>query len=656
MSLTDSPALFIATEIAVWVMSAVFFVALIPVADLRVLLPLLGLRGLVALALWRRSLAPVRRWQRAREFDEHTVRAADRAFAEFHGRFGVSYALGWSVAPAIALGLGALGIPEPLPIGGAERLAGVMGIVGVGLGTASVCRPFCDAYARSLRLELGQVFIEHRLGRRAEESIGRRLLFFNLALLSAVFLAFFAFIVLSRAEAERELLRLELEARVSEQARALERGASGVEEAGEARALEEVEERALLERIGDRRPPGLEAGQPFSFSDPPAGRVVAAAPLADGRWLLASDEPDLGLAQTAGTIVVFLGLMVAFIGLANGLLNRMITAPIVELDDALRSMAEEGDLQALARTVPMRGDELGNLSTSFNQLLDTLDDLARAASTVASGRLDVEIAGEGDLQDAFRGMLTRLHEMVSGVRSAASAVADSAAEIYATAQAQQHAIEQQSASMRKFSGAVESLARSAEQISGVASEVLEYAEQTRSTTNATAGDIVALGAQTDGIAELLGLISEIAERSDLLALNGALEATRAGDAGRGFGLVAAEMRRLAERVSGTVESVRERVAGIHAAGRRTITSTEHSRKLSDDTTAAARRISEITEAQSRDTEGLNAEVGEVVGVVNTTAASMVQTKAAAENLREEAAELEQLTREFELRADRRRPR
>ena len=122
-----------------------------------------------------------------------------------------------------------------------------------------------------------------------------------------------------------------------------------------------------------------------------------------------------------------------------------------------------------------------------------------------------------------------------------------------------------------------------------AREVLTNAEAAAATNDALSDATAALESATGRIGELLESIHEIADRSDLLALNGALEATRAGEAGRGFALVATEMRRLAERVGGTIMSVRARVGEIETACRATVDATERSRRLAKDT-ADARRV------------------------------------------------------------------
>src|SRR5262249_58166073 len=134
--------------------------------------------------------------------------------------------------------------------------------------------------------------------------------------------------------------------------------------------------------------------------------------------------------------------------------------------------------------------------------------------------------------------------------------------IQAGTREQERAASQQSDEIREVSIAIARLADSAGDISMAAGEVLGNAEQTRKRADEVVDEIAELGRHITRVSELLELIREVADRSDLLALNGSLEATRAGEAGRGFALVANEMRRLAERVTGTVADVRSTVAAI----------------------------------------------------------------------------------------------
>jgi methyl-accepting chemotaxis protein len=640
----DRPSSYIIFELVVWIMVCIFFVELFAVTDARVLIPLLTVRAGLSMAAWQRALAPIRAWQRRPDFDEPSLLAAERALAGLYRGFGLVYAAMWVGAVLIAGLLGALEIPEPLPSGGPERLAGVLGVLGMGLGVASVGRPFCDALLPTARAQLGAALVAHRIGVRSVDRIGPRLLSFNVMLISATVLALLSFNVLDRATGSREQARIEQLARVSEAALHVRTGLL---------ALDELETGI---DVLDALPTALghDAAEPLEVVgavDVRSGLVQAAAPLGDGQWLHTQVEVEFNLHQAALTMTVLLAFIIGLIAAANVVLNRNLTGPIEQLDDAVQRLAAQGDVRALARLVPQRGDEVGALTLNFNRLLDSLDALAVAASTVASGNLDARLDGHGDLQDAFRGMLARLHQMVLQVQAASLTVAESAAEIQATAAGQEQAVERQAQRMAMFGAAVDRLARSAQQISATASDVLDNAEQTRSTTNLIAVEIVALDAQTRNIGELLELIREIADRSDLLALNGALEATRAGEAGRGFALVAAEMRRLAERVTGAVGRVRDQVTSIRTAGSSTVLATDRGCKLADDTAAAARQISTITQNQSRETMQLSIEVQAVASDMDLTVASTTQTQAAATAMRQQAVELQRLIGQFKLRAD-----
>ena len=301
--------------------------------------------------------------------------------------------------------------------------------------------------------------------------------------------------------------------------------------------------------------------------------------------------------------------------------------------------------------MPLRNDELGRLALSFQGMLEILDALARAASAVSAGDLSVEVSHPGKLHDAFRAMLVQLSAIVSRVRETALELASASGEICALSEARERAAMTQAATIQELAATVRSLSEAAEQIASTAKRVREDAEQALATSDAGAGDIVALRQHTASIGELLVRIGDIAGRSDLLALNGSLEATRAGEAGRGFALVAAEMRRLAENVSGTVQDVRTQVESVEATSERTMATTERSRDLVGRTVEAARAIDELTAAQSQDTEQSSVALESAAEMVIGTTAALTQVRAAAEGLQAHAKQLEGLLETFELRGE-----
>jgi methyl-accepting chemotaxis protein len=392
-------------------------------------------------------------------------------------------------------------------------------------------------------------------------------------------------------------------------------------------------------------------GQSRAALDLDSGRVLAAAPIGDGRWVLRSSphEDDSWLFGLVLSVAMLLCILPGIV--AGTALDHALTGPLVQLERTARQVAQQGRLRKQSRVVTLFDDELGDVAHSFNEMLDVLEELAGAAATVAEGDLRVLLERPGDLQDAFRAMLAKLDEMVEQIRMTAIEVAAASAEIQAATEEQEQAVDRETTSVEQVSSSVVSLATSAESITVAARDVLANAEQTQNTTEGMALRIGELRAQAKGIDELLELIREIANRSDLLALNGALEAVRAGEAGRGFELVAAEMRRLAERVTAAAADVAEQVAGIAAAGASTDVATAQSRELAESTAAAARRIFDETQRQSDATERLASAVEQVAEIVIATSQATSHTRSTAAGLRTHAMQLERLTRQFKLRGD-----
>ncbi|HEU4727851.1 MAG TPA: methyl-accepting chemotaxis protein, partial [Kofleriaceae bacterium] len=138
------------------------------------------------------------------------------------------------------------------------------------------------------------------------------------------------------------------------------------------------------------------------------------------------------------------------------------------------------------------------------------------------------------------------------------------------------------------------------------------------------------------------------DRSDLLALNASLEGTRAGDAGRGFTLVAAEMRKLAERVMASVGDIKQLVADVRGSIATTIMVTEESAKLADGTTESARQISLVTQQQSSGTEQAAHSMRDVASMLTQSLSATQQMRALAGNLKGQAEQLTSIVARFRI--------
>jgi methyl-accepting chemotaxis protein len=183
--------------------------------------------------------------------------------------------------------------------------------------------------------------------------------------------------------------------------------------------------------------------------------------------------------------------------------------------------------------------------------------------------------------------------------------------------------------------------------SNVLNEVL-HAERTLKNTDEMVQRIGQLSSHAGRIGEILEVIRDIADKSDLLALNGSLEASRAGESGRGFALVAGEMRRLAERVTASVHDVKKLVFDIRESGSSTVMATEESRKLAEGTTEAARQITFVTQQQRSGTEQVSQSVKNIADVVSQAVSATSQTRTAAQALKSRADSLAAIVRQFHL--------
>jgi methyl-accepting chemotaxis protein len=344
---------------------------------------------------------------------------------------------------------------------------------------------------------------------------------------------------------------------------------------------------------------------------------------------------------------VFALVIAVWAPLCAGILGHAVSAPIERLAHAAREIVEQGKQSEMEALPVARADEIGGLTDRFNDLLDLMRDLSVAADAIAKGDLRVEIQGKGELPDAFRHMLGSLRGMVHQIGETSVELGSAATEIFAASQEQEAAAASQSSAMEEISRTMDSLSASAAHVSDAVRGVLSNAERTLDNTDAMVKRIADLSAHASRIAEILEVIREIADKSDLLALNGSLEANRAGEQGHGFALVAAEMRRLAERVTASVQDVKRLVTDIRESGSTTVMATEESRRLAQGTTEAARQITFVTQQQRSGTEQVSQSVKGIADVVTQAVSATAQTRTSAERLKAQADRLTALVRRFE---------
>ena len=191
-------------------------------------------------------------------------------------------------------------------------------------------------------------------------------------------------------------------------------------------------------------------------------------------------------------------------------------------------------------------------------------------------------------------------------------------ELVGAARAQEAAAAEESAAIEETRATMDMLLTSAQRIAESSSTVLGNAESAAGASRQIAERIADLNAHAEKVSQILASIMQVADRTDLLALNAALEGTKAGDAGKGFTLVANEMRRLAENVMESVNGIRRLMQDVKTASTAAVQSSHGGNELSEQTTRSARDIALVTQQQRQATEQVMRSMDEMTGVLGNT--------------------------------------
>ena len=303
----------------------------------------------------------------------------------------------------------------------------------------------------------------------------------------------------------------------------------------------------------------------------------------------------------------------ALVALAGLWISSLLVTPVTRVRDALQRMAE-GDLTVDPDV--HTGDELGEMAQALRQALASLRE---AMGSISSS--SVTLAGSAEELSAVSAQVASGAEQTSAESGTAAAAA-----------------EQVSRSVQTVAAATEEMTASIGEIAANSAEAARVAQAATGEAAEASRTIAQLGESSREVGDVVKVITSIAEQTNLLALNATIEAARAGEAGKGFAVVASEVKDLAQETGRATEDISRRIESIQSDTDAAVGAVERIARIIDEINSYQTTIASAVEEQTSTTSEMARSVNEAAGGAGSIAQSLEQVAGSARSSSEGIAE------------------